>query len=164
MLRRISSMANEHIPVAGGCLCGAVRYESNEPPTQGYYCHCTICRRNYGGLFATVVSFPGSAFRLTKGELKHYRATSFARRGFGANCGSPLTFSYEGDPAIWIMIGSLDHPEDWPMTKGATWGPSEHCYADTKIPWHEISDGLPQRPSEAAVLLKAAKAYVARTS
>jgi hypothetical protein len=156
-------MANQHIPITGGCLCGAVRYEPKEPPTQGYYCHCTLCRRNYGGLPAAMVSFPGSAIRFTKGELKHYSATSFASRGFCANCGSPVTFSYEGNPTVWILMGSLDHPQDWPMTKGATWGPSAHWYTDTKIPWYEISDGLPVRPNESAVLRKAAEEYVARS-
>jgi hypothetical protein len=52
-------MVNQHIPVTGGCLCGAVRYESREPPTEGYYCHCTMCRRHYGGIFAAAVRFPG---------------------------------------------------------------------------------------------------------
>src|SRR5262245_18585152 len=54
-----SSMANQHFPVTGGCLCGAVRYESKEPPTEGYYCHCTMCRKHYGGLFAAAVRIPG---------------------------------------------------------------------------------------------------------
>ena len=67
-----------------------------------------------------------------------------------------------GDPDAWMSVGSLDHPEDWPMTKHASWGPSIHVFIDTKIPWYEISDGLPQR--ELDVLAEAAKAYIARTS
>jgi hypothetical protein len=68
----------------------------------------------------------------------------------------------EGDPDAWISVGSLDHPEDWPMTKHASWGKSIHVFIDTKIPWYEINDGLPQRESD--VLAEAARAYVARTS
>ena len=63
-------MPSQHIPVTGGCLCGAVRYESKDPPIQGFYCHCTICQRSYGGLFQATVKFTRSALQFTKGEVK----------------------------------------------------------------------------------------------
>ena len=63
-------MTSRHIPITGGCLCGAVRYESRDPPSRGYICHCAMCRRNCGGPFGATLRFPGSAFELTKGELK----------------------------------------------------------------------------------------------
>jgi hypothetical protein len=153
-------MTIQHIPVAGGCLCGAVRYESKEPPIRGYICHCTMCRKNYGGFFGATVRFPGSAFELTKGELKSHAASKFAKRCFCADCGTPVAYFYAGNSDVWIYVGSLDHPEEWPMTKEASWGPSEHVYVDEKIPWYEISDGLPQRTSASKTLLSAAVAYV----
>ncbi len=152
-------MATPHVPVTGGCLCGAVRYESKQAPTQGYYCHCTICRKAYGGLFSATVTFPGAGFTFTRGELKYYRASRFAKRGFCADCGSPVAFFYEGNPNVWIKIGSLDHPEDWPMTRDALWGRSVHAHTDTKVSWYEISDGLPQSTS-AWEELEAAKEQV----
>jgi hypothetical protein len=154
-------MNNQHVPVTGGCLCGAVRYESKAPPTQGYYCHCTICQRNYGGLFSVTLRVPGASFRLTKGELKFYHATGFARRGFCADCGSPVAFFADGVADVWIKVGSLDHPEDWPLTKDAVWGPSAHWHTDTKIPWYEISDGLSQPTSPLEGLLKVGKEHIA---
>jgi hypothetical protein len=140
-------MANQRVPVTGGCLCGAVRYECTEPPLEGFFCHCTLCQKHYGGLFSASLQFSGSAFRFTKGEQKYYRATSVAKRGFCADCGSPVAFLYDDLPDVWIKIGSLDHPEDWPMTKDASWGRSSHIHVDTKVPWYEISDDLPQRVS-----------------
>ena len=158
-------MANEQIPVTGGCLCGALRYESKEPPTKGFYCHCAMCRKHYGGLFSATVKISGSAFSFTKGELKYYRSSSFGNRGFCSECGSPMAFVYEGNPDLFISVGSLDHPEDWAMTKDALWGQSTHLHVDSKIAWYAISDGLPQRTSESgAPLAEAAKAYVAGTS
>jgi hypothetical protein len=136
-------MSRQHVPVTGGCLCGAVRYEAKEPPLQGFYCHCRICQRNYGSLFPATLKFLGSSFRITRGDLKYYRSTIFAKRGFCAECGSPIVFSYEGNPNTWILIGSLDHPEDWPLTKDASWGPSGHWYFEAKVPWYDINDGLP---------------------
>lgn len=153
-------MTMQHVPVTGGCLCGAVRYKSEESPIHGYICHCTMCRKNCGGFFGATVRFPGSAFELTKGELKAYAATKFAKRCFCADCGTPVAYFYAGNPDVWIYVGSLDHPEDWPMTKDASWGLSEHVYIDEKIPWYEIGDGLPQRTSTSKTLLSAAQAYV----
>ena len=152
----------QHIPVTGGCLCGLIRFESKEAPIQGYYCHCTICQKAYGGLFSATVRVPGSGFKFTKGEPKYYRATNFAKRGFCAKCGSPMPFFYEGISDVWIKIGSLDHPDDWAMTKNASWGRSEHIHTDSKVAWEEITDGLPQSIGTANVLLKTAQEHVSR--
>jgi hypothetical protein len=158
-------MANQHVRVTGGCLCGAVRYESTAPPIQGYYCHCTMCQKNYGGLFQATVKFAGPAFAFTKGEPKYYRSSAFARRGFCAVCGSPLVFVYDGNPDAWILFGSLDHPEDWPLTRDAAWGQTEHVYIESKVPWYEITDGLPQnQANESMVAQAAAIEYAARSS
>jgi hypothetical protein len=157
-------VADRHIPLTGGCLCGAVRYMSKEPPTEGYYCHCTTCRKHYGSLFSATVRIPGSAFAFTKGQLKYCRSSNFGKRGFCADCGSPMAFIFEGNTDVWISVGSLDYPEDWPLTKDASWGQSTHSYIDSKVPWYEINDGLPQRTSKSAAQLEAAKAYVASTS
>jgi hypothetical protein len=153
-------MTIERVSVKGGCLCGAVRYESKEAPIRGYICHCTMCRRNYGGFFGATLRFAGAAFTLTQGQLRPYAASKFAKRFFCADCGAPVAYFYEGNPDVWIYVGSLDHPEDWPMTKDASWGPTEHVYADEKVSWYEIGDGLPQRTSTSKALLSAAQAYV----
>jgi hypothetical protein len=110
------------------------------------------------------VSLRRRAFAFVKGGPKYYRASSFAQRGFCAECGSPIIFSYEGNPDVWILIGSLDHPEDWPMTKSAPWGQSTHLHTDAKVAWYEISDGLPQLTSASTPLRNAAQEYVARMS
>ncbi len=34
--------------ITDGCLCGAVRYESSEPPSDSNYCHCRMCQRTSG--------------------------------------------------------------------------------------------------------------------
>ncbi len=156
-------MANQLVPVTGGCLCGAVRFESTAPPIRGFYCHCTICQKNYGGLFQATVKFAGSAFAFAKGEPKYYRSSEFARRGFCAECGSPIMFEYDGNPDIWVLIGSLDHPKDWPLTKDAPWGQTEHVCIESKVLWYEINDGLPQKPSELMVARAAAIKYTVRS-
>jgi hypothetical protein len=136
-------MSNADMRVTGGCLCGAVRYEA-AAPIHGSYCHCRMCQKGYGGFFQAVLKFEGSQFRYSQGHPKFYRSSSYARRGFCAECGSPIAFVYDGNPHVWILIGTLDHPEDWPLTKDASWGQSVHCFAESGIPWHRIEEGLPQ--------------------
>jgi hypothetical protein len=126
-------MNSQHVQIEGGCLCGAVRYHSKKPPIRGFYCHCTVCQKNYGGLFQATLQFRGSDFEITQGSPKYYRASEFARRGFCAQCGSPLLFTYEGNPDVWVLIGSLDHLEDWPLTKDASWGEIAHVHVDAKV-------------------------------
>lgn len=156
-------MTEKTMPIAGGCLCGAIRFESKAPPMEGYYCHCTLCQKSYGGLFSATLRVPASGFRYTKGEPKIYRATNIAMRSFCPECGSPMPFVYEGVADVWIKIGTLDHPGDWPMTSDASWGNSQHWYIDSRIPWEKISDGLAQLTGGAHVQ-KVAEEHVARAS
>jgi hypothetical protein len=83
-----------------------------------------------------------------EGEPSYHKATPFARRGFCPSCGSPLVFAYEGSPEVWVAIGSLDHPEDWPLVKDAQWGKISHYHVERKVPWLKIEDGLDQRSTE----------------
>ncbi len=145
-------MGEKTMPVTGGCLCGAIRYESTEPPNWVKYCHCRICQQAYGGLYAVGLEFPGEAFRYTKGEVTYYQSSSWAKRGFCANCGSPVDHLYVNDPDPIVCIGTLDHPEDWP--------PGSHVGIESKVPWYVISDDLPQRLGYVSEDAEAAKAEV----
>ena len=49
---------------------------------------------------------------------------SLARRAVAVEPGqrapaAPAWSLYEGNPNVWALVGSLDHPEDWPLTKDA---------------------------------------------
>ena len=96
-------MASQNIPVTAGCTCGARPLRSHGRPTQGFYCHCTTCRKSYGRLFQVTVKFDGKIFRLPKDGFKYYRSSEFAKRGFCAECGSPIVFLYEGNPNVWAL-------------------------------------------------------------
>ena len=134
-------MSENHVPVTGGCLCGAVRYESTEPPVFGGYCHCRMCQKSCGGLYMGWLQFSDSSFRITQGEPQLYRSSEWLQRGSCATCGSPLIVIYDDDPDPVIYIGSLDCPDDWPLTQEGWWG---HAYMDEKVSWHVISDDTPR--------------------
>ena len=109
-------MSDKTMPITGGCLCGAVRFEATEPPTGVGYCHCRMCQKAYGhtsGIFVMFIGAQTGALRFTKGEPKYYKSSAELERAFCSNCGSPLgTRGAKGHRMV--MAGTLDHPEEWP--------------------------------------------------
>ena len=128
-------MGEKTIPVTGGCLCGAVRYESLKPPEQVSYCHCRMCQKSSGNPYFLGAFMAAKAFRFTRGEPKFYRSSAWAERGFCAECGTPLLMR-DGTATHAVYIGTLDHPEDWPPTFC-------HSGLESRIPWDSIHDDLP---------------------
>lgn len=131
-------MSEKHLPITGGCLCGAVRFSANRPPTWVGYCHCRMCQRGYGHPSGIFVAFKGTeqaALRFTKGAPTYYQSSALLQRGFCSTCGSPLGIrSPQGHS---VMIGTLDHPEDWPPNES-------HSGIESQIPWDIIHDDLPR--------------------
>ena len=62
----------------GGCLCGAVRYESAGEPLFSLLCHCRDCQHQSGSAYVAAMRVPAAGFRLTKGEPKLYVSSSDA--------------------------------------------------------------------------------------
>jgi hypothetical protein len=127
---------NSDVPMTGGCLCGAVRYESSEPPVEVAYCHCRRCQRAYGNPFGVFAFISVTAFKITRGEPKYYWSSAWAKRGFCAECGTPLVFR-DSTQNIGILVSTLDHPEDWPPTLC-------HSGMESRIEWDKIGDDLPR--------------------
>ncbi len=133
-------MSETALPITGGCLCGAVRYEAREPPFNAGYCHCNMCKKSRGGIFAVGASFLRDSVRFTRGTPKVYKSSAHAERGFCADCGTPLFFRFTTPGpyrvGITMSIGSLDDPEIAPPT--FQWG------IESRVSWFTIHDDLPQ--------------------
>ena len=80
---------------AGGCLCGAVRFQAAGEPVVTGHCHCSDCRRHNGGPVVTLVIFPADKVRFTVGERKIYQSSPGLGRAFCGQCGTPLTIESE---------------------------------------------------------------------
>ncbi len=135
-------MGEKTMPITGGCLCGAVRFEATEPPSWVGYCHCRMCQKAYGqpsGIFVGFVGAQKGALRFTKGEPKYYKSSAWAERGFCADCGSPLGMR-DGE-GHGVLVGTLDHPEEWPPNEA-------HSGIESQIPWDIIHDDLPHWRTE----------------
>ncbi len=136
-------MVEETTPVTGGCLCGAIRYESSEPPIETGTCHCRTCQKWTGSAFMVMAKFFRPTFRFTKGEPTLYRSSSIKEKGFCPNCGSSLFDRYlvwkserTTPDMVWVQLGTLDHPEAISI--------DFHYGVETQLPWVHFDDGLPR--------------------
>jgi hypothetical protein len=122
---------------SGRCLCGRVRYELEGELPPLVNCHCQFCRRAHGAAFATIAWVPSSSFRFTAGEeLAHRSNHGHGFRCFCRSCGTRLFNGMVDGPFITLIIASLEEaPEK---------GPSMHINLESKAPWYEITDDLPQ--------------------
>jgi hypothetical protein len=98
--------------IAGGCLCGKVRYSASGDPVFVGVCHCTDCQKFTGSAFAVVVGLPKSALTI-QGPLSTFDKTGdtgkATHRSFCSQCGSSVTDSADVMPdVVMIEAGTLD--------------------------------------------------------
>lgn len=123
-------------PITGGCQCGKVRYEIAGELFGSHFCHCRMCQRAVGNVFAALVGAKRTDVTWTAGAPAVFESSSVAERGFCRDCGTPLTFAYKDSRNLNITIGSLDHPERAPI--------GIHYGVESRVPWLKLCDGLPE--------------------
>lgn len=129
-------MADLKNPVlTGGCQCGAVRYALLAPPERVHLCHCRMCQKAVGGLFAPFAPVRQTDVAWTRGVPASFASSSIAHRDFCAGCGTPLSFRYDDSQWIGITVGSLDRPQDVTPTK--------QFGVESRLGWLELLGTLP---------------------
>lgn len=130
--------------MTGGCLCGAVRYESSGEPGFALLCHCRDCQRQSGSAYAAGWRVPAAGFRVTKGEPKLYVRTADSRnritRAFCPECGSTLFLRVSARPdLVAIRAGTLDDP--------SLFRPEADIFVASAQPWDHLNPDLPKYPT-----------------
>ena len=122
----------------GGCLCGAIRYETDEAPLFIGTCHCRMCQQWTGSPMLGAASFASESVSFWKGSPKIYQSSSVSERGFCVACGSSLFTRYFSggafDNITHVMIGTLDDPE--------VGKPHFHYGAEAELSWMKRDDGV----------------------
>jgi hypothetical protein len=125
--------------LAGGCLCGAVRYRLDAAPFDAGYCHCQKCRRSAGAPVLAFATVPRALFIITSGEPRRYQSTEFGERWFCGDCGTQIAMLVEHQPeTIDFTLGSLDTPE---LVR-----PGFHLFFGEHIRWFNPSDTFTRHP------------------
>ncbi len=102
------------IEVSGGCQCGAVRYHSTQMLDNSHICHCRMCQKAAGNIFAGLVAAPDDTLVWTRGKPSIWHSSEHVERGFCANCGTPLFYHDVNNGRTNLMIGTLDDPDRFP--------------------------------------------------
>jgi hypothetical protein len=131
------------LPLTGGCLCGAVRYELTAPPLSAGYCHCTRCQRRTGTAASAQARVAPGSIRITEGAelVKAYvpQPEGFPK-AFCSNCGGALwSVDLESGEIASVRLGTLDPGHDI--------RPSFRTFVDYAAGWEPIpDDGLERYP------------------
>jgi hypothetical protein len=127
----MAGMTTPDLPLTGGCLCGAVRFEVTELPTFSGYCHCKRCQRRSGTAASPQARVTGESFRIVGGadSVRSWTPDDGLTKEFCGTCGSSL-WSRNADGSIRsVRLGVFDgdpgiRPSDrqW-VSSAAVWEP-----------------------------------------
>lgn len=121
----------------GRCLCGNLQFEVRGRRLWVAHCHCASCRRNTGSAVATFVGYRKEQLTYTRGERKLYASSPGVRRGFCADCGTPMTYEADRFPGeVHLYVSTFDDPGEF--------RPQLHVFFAERIPWLELEDDLPR--------------------
>lgn len=122
----------------GSCLCGKIKFEVSTFQPVYANCFCSMCQKSSGSAFTTYAPVRNENMRWLEGkdDIKIYKSSELAERGFCSLCGSNLYFRELGDDTqIEIALGALDEEPDH--------FPTSNIYVATKPGWIEGIDQLP---------------------
>ena len=121
----------------GSCLCGVVRFEAG-PFDAMVHCHCSMCRKHHGAMFATFLEGPADAFRWISGEdaIVTYASSERGLRPFCRHCGSVV-------PVVLPHLGRSFVPAG-NVAGDPGLRPQFHIFAGSRADWFPITDSLKQ--------------------
>jgi hypothetical protein len=124
--------------LTGNCLCGAVRWSYDAPLTTMLHCHCSVCRKHHGTLFATFVAGPLTTFHWRGGteQIVTWQSSAQGKRSFCSVCGSKVPGVESTSQQVFMPAGALEGE------LGIR--PQMHLFTASKARWHELHDGLPK--------------------
>lgn len=122
----------------GSCLCGKIKFTLSGAVTNMSHCHCSICRKIHGSLFATYLEATVLSYSSGEDAIQHYLSSKGFNRAFCKDCGSvlPEASDQDGHTAYYIPAGILD---DDPGIR-----PESHIFCESKSAAYRICDDLPQ--------------------
>ena len=127
---------NEGKITAGGCLCGAVRYEVKGPLRDIVNCHCSMCLKLHGNFGPHTKASKVNITITNSDGLAWYKTSDIAQRGFCRECGASIFWEPFDLDTTGILAGSLDD-----ATGLKTMG---HIFVSEKPDFYKITDKLPQ--------------------
>lgn len=123
--------------ILGSCLCGAVHWSYDAPFTTMLHCHCSVCRKHHGTLFATTVAGPLASFHWCRGTEKigTWSSSPLETRSFCTVCGSKVPRVEHDSQQVFMPAGGLEGE------LGIR--PQMRLFVGSRPAWQPITDSLP---------------------
>lgn len=119
----------------GRCLCGAIKFEIDEPVEACVNCHCESCRRQCSAPMTTYIGLADGQWRWLTKEPKLFRSSPGVERTFCNTCGTPLSFrSAKMSGVMHFYVAAMDNPDDF--------APTFHVAHEEKLNWLKLNDDL----------------------
>lgn len=122
----------------GSCLCGSVHFTAAEFTAGIFKCHCSKCRKAFGGASSAAALCDEAQFSWDAGEAQiseHLSDSGFLRR-FCSECGCILPQHLPDYASYWIPVGLLD--DEPPLTL------KTHIYVDSRATWEVLDEHTPR--------------------
>jgi hypothetical protein len=126
---------------AGGCACGAIRYEISDEPGFMTDCQCRDCQRKSGTGHGSYLAFSSRARVKLTGRATHWDMTgdsgNMKTRAFCPTCGSPVYLTFAAMPDMFVVhAASLDDP--------SRYKPQMVLYTTRGYVWDRLDPALPK--------------------
>ncbi|KAL4938885.1 hypothetical protein BDV06DRAFT_199990 [Aspergillus oleicola] len=117
--RRLLSLIAKMPSYTGSCTCRGIQYNldlSSPDDARTSLCHCTSCKKAFGGNYGLTAKISKDALNITAGKTKEFVADNGVHREFCDKCGSFICEYGDAakDKFRYIVVGSLDDPEVLP--------------------------------------------------
>ena len=120
----------------GSCLCGGVTFSIGPDTSKMNHCHCSMCRKIHGSAFATYLNAKELNWLGGEHLIQEFESSPGFLRSFCKQCGSVLPQRSGLKPVYFVPAGLLDSD---PGIR-----PDSHIFVESRAPWYEVSDQLPQ--------------------
>ena len=99
--------------VEGGCLCGAVRFAVTGFKGGIFKCHCSRCRKAFGGASSAAAFVDEGQFSWLQGEgdVREFQCDSGFTRRFCPDCGSILPQHLADYRMHWVHMQNAKYLE-----------------------------------------------------
>lgn len=122
----------------GECYCGAIRYQIDGALKTARACHCSRCRKVFGGAssaYGELGKVEGFSWISGQQQLTQHTAANGWGIGFCRVCGSTLCVLFEGQ-VQGVTLGTVNGDPGVQL--------SMHIFVGSKAPWDHIGGSAPQ--------------------
>jgi len=123
--------------ITGSCFCSLVTYAVSAPLENARSCHCSRCRRIFGGPSSAYAEIQNGSFTWVTGqdEIQRYDVDTDWGLIFCGRCGSALAGMLNGE-VHGITLGTVNGDPGIEIAM--------HIHVASKAPWDHIGGDAPQ--------------------